>query len=112
MPLNQIALVRARQPDILGFGKFHAEGSVKIFHDAKHEVQFALSDLTADASANSLELGGRNLGDARFTATTKDGVINAHFDSNAAKAVIKGDGSVKLSGDYLANARVTFSTWA
>ena len=29
MPLNQIALVRERQPDIHGFGKFHADGAIK-----------------------------------------------------------------------------------
>jgi len=109
MPLNQIALVRARQPDIHGFGKFHADGALRISHDAKHDVQFDLTTMNADASANSLELEGRNLGDARFTAQTKDGVLQAHFDSNAAKAAIHGDGSIQLSGDYPANGRVTFS---
>ena len=95
MPLNQIALVRARQPDIHGFGKFHADGAIRIDHDLKHQIQFSLLKMNADASANSLELVGRNLGDARFIAQTQNGVLQASFDSNAAKAVIHGDGTVK-----------------
>jgi translocation and assembly module TamB len=109
MPLNQVALVRARQPDIHGFGKFHADGSLRISHDAKHDLEFRLLNLNADASANSLELEGRNLGDARFTAQTKDGVMQTHFESNAAKAVIRGEGTVKLTGDYPVDAHVTFT---
>lgn len=109
MPLNQIALVRARQPDIHGFGTFHADGTVRMVQDAKHEIQFRLENLNADASANSLELGGRNLGDARFTAETKGGVVQTHFESNAVKAVIRGDGTVKLQDGYPINAHVTFA---
>jgi translocation and assembly module TamB len=109
MPLNQIALVRARQPDIHGFGKFHADGAVRIAQDAKHQIQFSLLTLNADASANSLELGGRNLGDARFIAQTQNGIMQASFDSNAAKAVIHGEGTVKLDGDYPVNAKINFT---
>jgi translocation and assembly module TamB len=109
MPLNQIALVRARQPDIHGFGKFHADGAIRIDHDVKHQIQFSLLTINADASANSLELVGRNLGDARFIAQTQNGVLRASFDSNAAKAVIHGEGTVKLSGDYPVNAKINFT---
>jgi translocation and assembly module TamB len=109
MPLNQIALVRARQPDIHGFGKFHADGAIRIAHDVKHQIQFSLLTMNADASANSLELGGRNLGDARFVAQTQSGVLQASFDSNAAKAVIHGEGTVKLDGDYPVNAKIKFT---
>src|SRR5581483_11192481 len=86
MPLNQIALVRRQQPDIHGYGKFHADGSVRISHDAKHDLEFSLLNLNADASANEVELAGRNFGDARFIAQTKGDVMTARFDSNAAKA--------------------------
>jgi translocation and assembly module TamB len=110
MPLNQVALVRERQPDIHGFGKFHADGTLQIGHDAKHDLEYRLVTLNADASANSLELEGRNLGDARFTAQTKDGVMQTHFESNAARAVIRGEGSVKLAGDYPVDAHVTFTS--
>ena len=109
MPLKEIALVRARQPDILGFGKFHADGALRIGYDGKHEIQFDLLSLNADASANSLELGGRNLGDARLTAQTQNGVVQGHFESNAAQAAIRGDGTVRLEGDYPLSAKVTFT---
>jgi translocation and assembly module TamB len=109
MPLNQIALVRQRQPDIHGFGEFHTTGTLRISHDAKHQIQFDLLDLTADASANGIELEGRNLGDAHFTAQTKNGFVTARFDSNAAKAVIHGEGTMELAGDYPVNGKLTFS---
>ena len=109
MPLNQIALVRVRQPDIHGFGKFHADGTLRMSLDAKHEIQYSLVNVNADASANSLELGGRDLGDARFTAQTKGGVVRTHFESNAVKAVFRGDGTVKLDGNYPVDAHVTFT---
>ncbi len=109
MPLNQIALVRSRQPDIHGFGKFHADGAIRIEDDGKHQIQFSLLTMNADASANGLELGGRNLGDARFIAQTQDGVMQARFDSNAAKAVIHGEGTVKLRGDYPVDGKINFT---
>jgi translocation and assembly module TamB len=109
MPLNQIAVVRARQPDIHGFGEFHADGALRIFSGAKNEIQYQLVSLNADASANSLELGGRNLGDGRFTARTQGGVVQTHFESNAAKAAIRADGTVKLEGDYPIDEHLTFT---
>jgi len=109
MPLKEINLVRDRQPDILGFGKFHADGSLVLRHDAKNEIQADLASLNADASANDLELTGRNLGDARFIAQTKGNVLTARFDSNAAKASIHGEGSMQLSGDYPVEGKVNFS---
>ena len=115
MPLNEINLVRERQPDIHGFGKFHADGVVRIRQvgssraDATKEWQVDVASLNADASANALELGGRNLGDARLIATTKSGVLTARFDSNAAKASIRGEGTVGLSGDYPVDGKVKFT---
>ena len=110
MPLNQIALVRARQPDIGGFGKFHVDGTLQISHDAQHQIQFGVLGLNADASANGLELEGRNLGDARFVAQSKGDVMTARFDSDAARASIHGEGTMGLSGDNPVNAKVTFSS--
>jgi translocation and assembly module TamB len=109
MPLNEINLVRERQPDIHGFGKFHADGVATIRRDAKGEYTADIASLNADASANSLELGGRNLGDARFVATTKGSVLSARFDSNAAKASIHGEGTIGLTGDYPVEGKVTLT---
>lgn len=109
MPLNEIHLVRERQPDIHGFGKFHADGVLRIAHDKKNEMRVDLESLNADASANDLELTGRNLGDARLVAQTKDNILMAKFDSNAANASIHGDGTMRLNGDYPLEAKVKFT---
>jgi len=109
MPLDQIALVRERQPNIQGFGKFHADGALKIDQDAKHELRFALTGLNGDASANGVELEGRSLGDSRLTMVTKGGTVSGRFESNAANAAIRGDGTIQLGGDYPVNGSFRFS---
>lgn len=109
MPLNQIALVRERQPNIEGFGKFHADGTLKIDHDAKHELRFELTGLNGDASANGVELEGRSLGDSRLTVVTKGRTVSGRFESNAANAAIRGDGTMQLGGDYPMNGSFRFS---
>ncbi len=65
--------------------------------------------MNADINTTGLALGRRALGDAHLTAETKNGLITAKFDSNAAKSAIHGDGTVRLGGDYPVNAKVTFS---
>ncbi len=109
MALNEIAMVRARQPDIQGFGKFHADGLLRIAPESAGDFRADLLRITADGSANALELTGRNLGDARFTAQTTNGVVNARFESNAAKASIRGEGTVRLGGNYPAEGKVEFT---
>ena len=109
MPLNEVALVRLRQPDIQGFGKFHADGLLKLSTDSRGGLHADLGRINADASANGLELTGRNLGDARFTAQTTNGIAAVRFESNAARASIRGDGTVRLGGDYPASAKVQFT---
>lgn len=109
MALNQIALVRERQPDLHGIARFHGEGSAHILRDAKNNLTVELQRLDGDASASGIELEGRNLGDARLTAATSGHVVNVRLDSNAAKASIHGEGTVELSAGYPANASITFS---
>ena len=53
-------------------------------------------DLNADIRATGLALGTRALGDAHFTAETKNGLMTAGFDSNMAKSAIHGDGTVHV----------------
>lgn len=109
MALNQIALVRARQPDLHGTAQFRGDGSARVTRDAKGDLAFELLSVDGDASASNIELDGRNLGDARLTASTSKDVMTVRFDSNAAKASIHGNASVQLEGDYPLNATVTFS---
>jgi translocation and assembly module TamB len=108
LALNEIHAVRDRQPDIRGFGKFHADGVLKLSRDKKDQLQFDIVSLNADASANSLELTGRNLGDARLIAQTKGSLLTARFESNAASAVIHGEATMQLTGDYPTQGTIKF----
>ncbi len=109
MALNQIALIHGRQPDLHGAAQFRGDGSARVTRDAKGDLHFELLGVNGDASASKIELAGRDLGDARLTASTTKDIVTVRFDSNAAKASIHGNASVQLEGDYPLNAAVTFS---
>ena len=109
MALNQIALVRARQPDLHGIAQFRGDGSARVTRDAEGDLDFELLSVNGDARAADIELDGRDLGDARLTASTSKDVMTVRFDSNAANASIHGNASVQLERDYPLNATVTFS---
>jgi translocation and assembly module TamB len=104
MALDQIALVRKNEPNPEGTAQIKADGVIRI--DGR---QVNVLDLNADIRATGLALDKRALGDAHFTAETKNGIMAAKFDSNVAKSTIHGDGTVRLEGDYPVNAKVTFS---
>jgi translocation and assembly module TamB len=109
MPLNQIALIRQRQPDIEGSAQFKGTGSLRISEDAKKAVHVELVSIDGEGSAAHIGLGGRDLGDSHFSAKTQGTTLTASFDSNAAKAVIKGEARVELTGDDRTTGSVTFS---
>ncbi len=109
MALNQIALVRQRQPDIQGSAQFRGTATVRVGLDAKKAVHFDLTSLNGDGSATGIGLGGRDLGDSHFSARTQGTTLTADLDSNAAKAAIKGEVNVELTGDDRATGFVSFS---
>jgi translocation and assembly module TamB len=109
MALNQIALVRQRQPDIQGSAQFRGTATVVMSEDAKKVVHAEVTKIDGDGSATGIGLGGRDLGDSHFTARTQGNTLTATFDSNAAKAVIKGEARVELTGEDRANGSITFS---
>ncbi len=109
MPLNQIAIVRARQPDIEGAAQFKGTASLRITRDAKSAPRVELAGLDGDASAAGIVAGGRNLGDTHLVARTQGAILTASFDSNAAKAEIHGQARVQLTGDNQTTGSVTFS---
>jgi translocation and assembly module TamB len=102
--LNQVALVRKREPMLAGAAQLKADGVVEI-----NRGKFNFLDLNADVSATGLALGTRSFGDAHFTAKTTNGLMTARLESNAAKASIRGEGTVALAGDYPVNAKLNFS---
>ena len=104
MALNQIALIRQREPGIEGTAQFKADGAIEI-----NRTGVNVLDLNADLNATALGLGPRSFGNAHFTAQTKNGTMTARLDSDAAKAAIHGEGTVGLAGDYPVDAKLTFS---
>jgi hypothetical protein len=109
MALNQIALIRQRQPDIEGSAVFKGSGTLRISLDAKKVVHVELASIDGDGSVTHIGLGGRDLGDTHFAAKTQGTTLTASFDSNAAKAVIKGEARVELTGDDRTTGSITFS---
>ena len=109
MPLNQIALIRQRQPDIEGIAVFKGSGTLRISLDAKKAVHVELASIDGDGSVTHIGLGGRDLGDTHFAAKTQGTTLTASFDSNAAKAVIKGEAKVELTGEDHTTGSITFS---
>ena len=104
MVLSQIAVVKQREPDLSGTVQIKADGAIEI-----KSTGVDVMDLNADLNATGLTLGARNFGDTHLTAQTKNDVMTVHLDSNAAKAAIRGDGTVRLAGDYPVDAKLTFS---
>jgi translocation and assembly module TamB len=103
MALGEIAFARKIEPDLRGTGQVKADGVIQF--DRQPEIL----DLNADVRTSGLALGARALGDAHFTAETKNGLMTAKFDSNVAKSAIHGDGTMRLTGDYPVDAKLTFS---
>ncbi len=103
MALNQLATVRKEEPDLVGMARITASGELEI------KPHVVLLGLNGEITGTSLALGSRNFGDVLLTATTTSGVLSAHLISNAVKAVIRGDGTIRLGGDYPAEAKLTFS---
>ena len=107
MALDQIAFARKNEPNLKGTAQIKADGVIRV-----GKLPVEVLDLNADIRATGLALGARTLGDARLTAETKNGIMTAKFDSNAAKSAIHGDGTVRLNGDYPVNVKLTFSNLA
>ena len=104
LALNQFALLKQRQPDIRGAVTIKAEGTGELANGQLH-----LSLLNAEASASALGIGARNLGTAHASAATSGETVKVSFDSNAANANIRGQGTVTLNKEYPVTAQITFS---
>ncbi|HVV47124.1 MAG TPA: translocation/assembly module TamB domain-containing protein [Bryobacteraceae bacterium] len=105
MALNQIALVRQRQPDIGGAAQFQGTATLAIGKD--HHVDLIKVDGTA--ALTKISLGGRDLGDSHIVARTQGNILTATFDSDAAHADIRGQAQVELRGDDRTTGTITFS---
>jgi translocation and assembly module TamB len=104
MAMNQIAVLHQREPELAGTIQVKADGAVAI-----SPKNLDVLDLNADLNVNALALGARRFGNAHLSAQTKNGVMTALLDSNAARAAIHGQGTMRLAGDYPVDATLTFA---
>lgn len=104
MALKEIALVRQRQPDIGGSAQFRGSATLAIRADRHVD----LVKVDGDASMTDISLDGRDLGDSHITVRTQGTTLTANFDSDAAKANIKGQAKVELTGDDRTTGSLTF----
>ena len=109
MALNQIALLRQRQPDIQGTAQFQGKSTVRVSVDAQKTAHFELTSLNGDGTATGIGLAGRELGNSHFSARTQAGTLTADFDSNVANAAIKGQARVELTGDDRTTGSISLS---
>jgi translocation and assembly module TamB len=109
LPLNQIVLARNREPDLRGNAQIKADGAIQLNRNQASRLDFDILELNADVNATGLAMGVKQFGDLRMTARTKNDILTARVDSNAAMAAIKGGGTVRLSGNYPVEANLTFS---
>jgi translocation and assembly module TamB len=105
MALNQIALVRQRQPDIEGTAQFQGTATLAIGKDRRVE----LIQVDGNAALRKIAVGGRDLGDSHIVARTQGNTMTATFDSDAAHANIRGRAMVELTGDDRTTGTITFS---
>ncbi|MDP9054772.1 MAG: translocation/assembly module TamB domain-containing protein [Acidobacteriota bacterium] len=105
MAIDQIALARKAEPELQGTTQIKADGVVRLPRGKAMEVE----SLNADLNAAGIALGTRRLGKAHLTADTKNGVLTARLDSDMAKSMIHGEGTVRLGGNYPMNAKLAFS---
>ncbi|MDQ6708576.1 MAG: hypothetical protein M3Z85_21665, partial [Acidobacteriota bacterium] len=108
LSLARIHAVQIYRPGVSGTVQLSAMGEA-VMSQTRKGRQFHLAKLDAEATAATLDVDGRALGDAHLSAKTQGTVLTAHLESGIAGSVIRGDGTWQLTGDYPGSAKVTFS---
>jgi len=106
--VSKVRHAEQAKPGLAGTLRLAADLSANMRNE-KGPGAFRISRLNADASANDLRIGTRTLEALTFKATTTDGRLNYHLDSDLAKSQIRLTGNSQLSGDYVTSANLTFS---
>jgi translocation and assembly module TamB len=109
MPLEQIQTVQKQRPGAQGTLQLDANGTVDLAPPSGGRLGYRIEDLHANISATGLRLGRQAFGDVRITASSQNGALHAHLESNFANSAIQGDGQWQLTGDYPGSATLTFS---
>ncbi len=113
MQMAQFKLVRDNQPTLNGVVTLTASGAAKLLKPKPNQPGYLLETITADVNAKNVKIEQRDVGELAITARTTPSangpVVNAHVQSDFAKADIRGDAHMTLSGDYPGTGSVTFA---
>jgi translocation and assembly module TamB len=86
------------------------QGTVQIMADATAQLQpFTLTSLSGSASAHSLAMEGKPLGDITATAQTTGAELTYKVNSDFAGSIIKVDGQSLLAGDHATTATASIA---
>ncbi|MGI8991189.1 MAG: translocation/assembly module TamB domain-containing protein [Bryobacteraceae bacterium] len=108
LSLARIHTLQNYRPGISGTMQLRANGEALMSQSGTGK-QFQLAKLDADATASSVDVEGKALGDAHLTAKTQGTALTAHLESDIAHSSIRGDGAWQLTGEYPGSAKVMFS---
>jgi translocation and assembly module TamB len=103
MPIEEVRTIEALRPNVKGTVQFSASGDVDLTPAPR------LMSLAADVSARGMELSGQRLGDAHLSAVSQSQALQARLEASVAGSAVKGEGTVRLEGDYPASGALTFS---
>jgi translocation and assembly module TamB len=104
MPLDRIESVEKARPGLKGSVQISANGAADLAHG---DLRIAAID--ADVTARGVQLAGKPLGDAHLTAKSEGPLVRANIDSTIANSMVKGQGELRLEGDYPGTANLRFS---
>lgn len=109
VPLNQLETLRAQLQTLNADAILKADGTAVVSEDAKKETHVKFSKLDGDLQVSGMNLSGRKLGDLHVSAVTRNDVMTAKLTSNLAGAVVTGESTLRLAGDYEMQTHVTIS---
>ncbi|HSU30777.1 MAG TPA: translocation/assembly module TamB domain-containing protein [Bryobacteraceae bacterium] len=106
--LARIEHVQQMRPGTTGILHLGADLSGRLLQvNGKPEVLF--STLNAELAANSLRTNNRNLGSLHLGAKTTGQNVDFSLSSDLAQSSIQGSGTMRLTGNYPVNARLSFA---
>ncbi|MCU1274112.1 MAG: hypothetical protein JWO48_1543, partial [Bryobacterales bacterium] len=109
IPLNEIHLVRQRQPSLTGTIELTTKGSAAISKDRSGHTTFQLTSFNADVTGQGIQVEDKSIGGVHLTAATQNSVLTAHLESAIANSNIRADGQWRLEGDNPGSAQVSFT---
>jgi translocation and assembly module TamB len=104
-PVSVIGALKNAEPGISGTAQVTASGAARLRKNADP----LFSSFDANIRANGLNVNQTPLGDLTLTANTRGNALDFNLNSNLAQAKIAGAGSIQLSGQYPANAKLSFT---